>query len=699
MTPKNPVLARRSFAALATLMISAAWLLVGCGGGDPITHPHYDPLLITSGTPPSGTVGVPYGPAGGFSVNASGGAPPYNWTWTAASGSTLPPGLTFSALGISGQPTAKGTYKVVITVTDSQAQPAHTSNTYTIDVADMAALTIISGNPPDGVAGSFYGPAECGGVPVSKCYFGFLLGAAGGVQPYSFAWQGQPGSSTPPGLNIVSNGECPTGSKFSGAWKIICRPTTAGTYKLVVTVTDSAFPPKQVSANYTIHIANPPVPIIDTNPAPPVGAINSPYSFRFFAEHGLHPLTWSETGALPPGLDLGSDGTLSGTPTATGSFPMTAKVTDSVGQSGTQDFTIMVAAHGFKVTESMATDRFFHTATVLKDGRVLIAGGTLVAGGGATVASAEVYDPSTKTFSATGSMGTARGCHTATALPDGKVLITGGWNGTTMMGTAEIFDPSSGTFIPTVNMGSARCYHTATLLENGKVLIAGGVDTNFLPLATAELFDPTAVSFSPAASMGTARRSHTATLLQNGKVLIAGGWNSGDPLSSAELYDPGVDHFAAAGSMKDARFAHSATLLAEGKVLLAGGSGPTAADIGSTSLATAEIFDPASGAFAPTGNMQKPRSYHTATLLNDGTVLLAGGDPYGLIVDANGGSGGSPPFPMDFAEIFDPAAKTFGVTGSLVHAREIHTATLLADGTVLVTGGFNFGSAVAETYQ
>jgi len=164
----NPALQYFSLRVLGMLAIFVC-VAGGCGrGGDPITQ-HFDPLLITSSAPPSGTVGVPYGPVGGFSVTASGGMQPYNWSWAAASGSTLPPGLSFSALGIQGQPTAKGTYIVTITVSDSQIPPVHAINNYTIEIADVGQLAITSGNPPDGVAGNLYGSPRvwwCAGVKV-----------------------------------------------------------------------------------------------------------------------------------------------------------------------------------------------------------------------------------------------------------------------------------------------------------------------------------------------------------------------------------------------------------------------------------------------------------------------------------------------------------------------------------------------------
>lgn len=674
--------------------LCALSLLVACGGG--ATQPQQPQLIITSAAPPSGTVGVPYGDNGfGFTLTSSGGVQPYNWTWAAASGSTLPPGLTFSNLGISGQPTAEGTYKVVITVTDSQSPSAHASASYSISIAPMAALAITSGNPPGGVAGELYGRPECG---ISTCLWGFPLSATGGIQPYGWNWNGASGSTTPPGLSIQGRGKCGSGS-FSGGARIICTPTTAGTYNVVITVTDSASPPNQLSANYTIQIVNPPPPAIVTLPPPQGAAINLPYRFTFTENGGLYPLTWTETGALPPGLSFvrnGSATDLSGTPTVTGTFPITLMVTDAAGQTSTpQDFTIVVAAHGFKVTDNMTASRIYHDAALLQDGKILVSGGEY---GGTVTSAADLYDPAARAFSATGKMAAARYCHTATTLNDGRVLVAGGFDANgTELATAEIFDPANETFAPAGKLAAARACHTATLLKNGTVLLVGGFDSNGAPQVTAELFDPANGSFSAVTGpMANARVYHTATLLPGGRVLIAGGiaqiWGSA---VSAELFDLTTGRFSpTTGDMGTARLGHTATLLSNGKVLIVGGS--VTVGVGSA-LASAEIFDSASETFTYTGSMGTARTFHTATPLDDGTVLVAGGDPDDIL-NLGGESYGWPPAPLASAELFDPMSGTFTETGGLVTPRENHTATLLNDGTVLVTGGFWY-SPTPETYQ
>jgi len=460
---------------------------------------------------------------------------------------------------------------------------------------------------------------------------------------------------------------------------------------VVITVNDSASPPNQVSANFTIKIQG---LIINTSPPPSQGAIHLPYSFQFSASYvSYEPVVWSETGALPPGLNLASDGTLSGTPTSTGSFPITVMAKDPQGNSDTHDFTIAVGEHGFKATGSMTTGRALHTATLLSTGKVLITGGQ---NNEQNPVSAELYDPPTGTFSTAGDMTTVRQWCTATLLQDGKVLIAGGY-GDTALDSAEIFDPASGSFSPTGNMTAARFRHTATLLSNGKVLIAGGANNDVI-LDSAELFDPASGTFSATGSMATSREFHTATALQSGKVLVTGGDRTGnqDLEASAEIYDPATGTFSSVGNMSTSRFSHSATLLTTGQVLIAGGGNVTGCPAACTfnDLASAELFDPASGSFALTGSMAIARRDHTATLLNDGTVLIAAG----------GNNDSEPPDPLASAEIFNANTGTFSETGSLLSARANHSATLLKDGTVLVTGGEAFEAsppflASAEIYH
>ena len=334
-------------------------------------------------------------------------------------------------------------------------------------------------------------------------------------------------------------------------------------------------------------------------------------------------------------------------------------------------------AGSFIPTGSLATARQSHTATLLSNGKVLVAGG---AGSNSTVfyKSAELYDPSTGLFSGTAnSMATSRSNHTATLLPNGKVLIAGGFNGYTTaakLASAELYDPATGLFSATNSMSKARVSHTATLLPNGKVLIIGGSNSSDGYLASTELYDPKTGMFSATGSLSVPRSKHTATLLPDGKVLVAGGSYGAIFLSSAEIYDPSTGLFSVVNGMTTARISHTATLLPNGKVLLTGGFGGTSSSAIYNS--SAELYDPATGSFVATGNMATAKYLHAATLLPNGKVLVAGG--------RNAGYGGSA---MAYAELFDPATGTFNATGSMLTPRQYHTITLLLNGKVLATAG------------
>jgi hypothetical protein len=326
----------------------------------------------------------------------------------------------------------------------------------------------------------------------------------------------------------------------------------------------------------------------------------------------------------------------------------------------------------------MAAARFDHTATLLPDGRVLIVGG--LERNGVIQSSAELFDPATGRFAPAGKLQSRRGWGiTAAPLPGGRVLIAGGANASycgaeCYLQSAELYDSSTNSFVPTGSMSVPRAGATALLLPNGNVLVVGGNELSGLHShATAELYHPQTGVFSPAGELPIADAAPQLVLLKTGQVLVIG-------KSGCEIYDPSANRFVPTGGMIAGRAKFGAALLSNGKVLVAGGQvgGAYGARVAST-----EIYDPASGTFAPGPNLNYKRFKlaKTVLLLRDGRILIGGGN--------------------EQPEVYDVVSRRFVVVdGHKLDGFLFSTATLLKDGRVLLAGGYSVpgGSGVSHAW-
>jgi hypothetical protein len=312
--------------------------------------------------------------------------------------------------------------------------------------------------------------------------------------------------------------------------------------------------------------------------------------------------------------------------------------------------------------------RASHTATVLRDGRVLVAGGFKKGPDGRSqiyFQSAELYDPKTQSFVRTGDMKMQRAGHTATLLPDGRVLLAGGFTDNGMSSSAEIYDPISGTFSLIGPMSVPRGDFTATLLPNGDVLLAGGGSVG--ATVSAELFHPATNQFSSTGPLITPRVAHTATLLPSGKVLIVGGANNRTVLASAEIYNPESGSFTPAGTMKTPRYKHAAVLLKDGHVLIMGGSDERD---WRGKYKSAEIYDWRPGKFTSISDMVSQHFKFPGSVvpLGSGDILICGG--------------------CSVIETFNFLTKRFSPAATFDQPYYFGTASLLKDNSVLILGGY-----------
>ena len=336
--------------------------------------------------------------------------------------------------------------------------------------------------------------------------------------------------------------------------------------------------------------------------------------------------------------------------------------------------TVHLQAQSWSFTGSMQQARVYPSATLLPNGQVLVVGGYHR---GLIVAVAELYNPVTGTFTTTGSLHTARYGHSATLLPNGKVLIAGGESTSGLVNSTELYDSSTGTFSVSTS-DPCGCGGVTALLANGMVLFSGGFNGS-AAVAIAELYNPATGTFSSTGNLKVARAGPSSTLLPNGKVLIVGGvYYTGTPpynlvahyLASAELYDPTTGTFSLTGSLNTARSSQSTTVLGSGNVLLAAGQNGGA---NGGYLSSAELYNSATGKFTLTGSLNTPRILHTAHLLASGKVLIVAGNHFGSIASA---------------ELYDPTSGAFSNAASLNTPRQGHASALLPNGQVLATGGY-----------
>ena len=397
---------------------------------------------------------------------------------------------------------------------------------------------------------------------------------------------------------------------------------------------------------------------------------------------GTGKVTWVNASGTTGELSLSGSGTLvQDNPLSTTDYTLTVTYPDPAKLNSTLTKAVKLTVTITPVSVppvtldlsqgTLTTGRSDHASVRLPDGRVLVAGGT---DGTTVLKSAEVFDPSSEKWVSATDMKTARRGHTMTLLQDNKVLVTGGFDGKAALATAEIYDPSSNTWTATLGpMALSHRFHTATLLPDGKVLVAGGVAGPLLtadPKAT-EIYTPSTGLFTAGPALPEARQGHTATLMKDNKVLFIG--NSGDNSAAGKVLTyisatPASSTWSSTSAAGNVRYNHTATVLdtTQSKVLVIGGG---------VTPNSAEIYDIDANTWTATTAMSTARSLHTSTKLLDGRILVVGG------YDGKQS--------LTSIEIYDPSSSAWTTYAKVLNtARAMHTSTLMSNGDVLIVGSY-----------
>jgi hypothetical protein len=317
---------------------------------------------------------------------------------------------------------------------------------------------------------------------------------------------------------------------------------------------------------------------------------------------------------------------------------------------------------------------------LLKDGRVLVAGGAAGASSAQASGLVWIFNPASGHWATATSMLQPRAYPMIAALADGSVLVAGGSRNGQPLDTAERYNPANGTWVAAGRMNIPRSQGSLVVLADGRVLATGGGmegTPGWSSTASVEIYDPKTGKWTMGPPMMVARARHTATLLSNGEVLVTGGATTyhgeiGSVTATAEIYNSHSNKWRQAAFMSIPRYVHQAALLANGRVLVAGGWSFTANS--DPSKSSAEIYDPVTDKWAPTGSLAAPRAEFVMVRLGDDRVLAVDGIDHDYRLLAS-------------SEIYDPVAGTWKASGALPTALMWPAAVVLADGRVLIAGG------------